>query len=66
MEPNRETTRIELVLEYAAEPIRGALLAGGTRREFAGWVELASALELVRHAAPSLCSGRWQNEEERR
>lgn len=48
MEPNREPIRIELELEREAEPIRGALLVGGTRREFAGWVELASALELAR------------------
>jgi hypothetical protein len=45
---------VELDLELGVDPIRGTLgLSPDTPREFYGWIELAAALESLRHPLPA-------------
>ena len=41
----REPTRFELLIERAAEPIEGVLVADGAEWRFAGWAGFAAALQ---------------------
>lgn len=52
MTNTEDLVRMELSLERNADPIRGWLEMNGQRRRFAGWVELAGALQAARDGAP--------------